>query len=43
MMFLIIRLKEEPTYTQRATQRHTSDKSLRHIGGEAMYAMVIDD
>ena len=25
------------TYTRRATQRHTSDKSLRHIGGEAVF------
>jgi len=23
--------------TRRATQRHTSDKSLRHIGGEAVF------
>jgi len=24
-------------HTRRATQRHTSDKSLRHIGGEALF------
>ena len=28
--------KVGPAYTRRATQRHTSDKSLRHIGGEAI-------